>query len=117
MKTYSVLTLQQIIDALRALPNDPKVYGIDGVLHSDRGYYERSASEQVDWPTRAYVLADDLEAQIGKPIHGWKGGEYTVRADLPVYIAEYGKTGPAIGGIEQTTEGRFEFVGIEDTWF
>lgn len=118
MKTYQVLNLQQVIDALRALPDDPFVVGIDGILHSDRGYYERSASSPVDWPTRASDLADTLEQQVGKPTTGWKGGDYSVRLDLPVHVGDYGDTGPAIAGFElNAVTGHYDIVGIEDTWF
>lgn len=118
MKTYRVLTLQQVIEALRALPEAAGVVGIDGGLHSDRGYYERSASSPANWPIGAPELADELQGQVGKPTQGWKGGGYKVRLDLPVHVGDHGDTGPAIAGFERNSEtGYYDIVAIEDTWY
>ncbi len=109
MKIYRELTLSEVIDRLRGLPADARVQGLDGILHSDRGWYDRSATEPnnlAGWG--AQELADVLEKQIGKEIYGWKGGEYYVDAFKPIYVAEYGSTGPAIGG--------FEYDPVEDVW-
>lgn len=117
MKTYQILSLAEVIDLLRSLPEGSTVVGIDGLLHSDRGYYIRSASSPYPWPKDAHDLAKDLQNQIGKPTVGWKGGDFTVSADLPVHVGEYGDTGPAIAGVEKTGENSYEFFGISETWF
>lgn len=118
MKTYEVLSLQNVIDALRALPADAWVVGIDGGLHSDRGYYTHSATNPADYPLRAIDLANAMQEQIGKPTQGWKGGDYTVSLALPVHVGDYGVTGPSIAAFELNSEtGNYEVVAIEDAWF
>lgn len=109
MKIYKEMTLNEVINALRALPEGARVMGLDGPLHSDRGWYDRSATAPIPdavWPAPA--LADVLESQIGNVMRGWKGGEYYVDGNKPVYVADYGTTGPAIGG--------FEYDPIDDIW-
>lgn len=108
MKIYKELDLSEVIEALKAMPEDARVRGLDGTLHSDRGWYDRSATAPSILAWSAHELADLFEAQIGKPIHGWKGGDYYVDSFKPVYVAEYGSTGPAIGG--------FEYDPIDDIW-
>jgi len=70
-------------------------------IGSSRCYYERAA---IDWtakrrnedprnverPTVAGLLAF-LKASIGKPITGYKGGDYVIRADLPLHVDGYGE--------------------------
>ena len=108
MKIYRELDLREVIERLRGLPEDARVQGLDGILHSDRGWYDRSATAPSTEVWDAHTLATVLEDQIGKEIYGWKGGEYYVDAFKPVYVAEYGTTGPAIGG--------FEYDPVDDLW-
>lgn len=101
MTTYKMLNLREVIEALRNLPEGSEVEGLDGDLHSDRGFYERSATAPAPGRRQlAFDLAMKLEEQIGKPTVGWKGGDFTVSEDLPVHVGEYGDTGPSILGFE-----------------
>jgi len=109
MKIYKELTLNEVIETLKNLPEGARVKGLDGTLHSDRGWYDRSATAHMpDAVWEADALAAALESQIGEVMWGWKGGEYYVHGNKPVYVAEYGTTGPAIGG--------FEYDPVEDIW-
>ena len=116
MNIYRTLSLDEIIDELRGLPEGAIIRGIEvGVLHSDRGYYERGAlspSDTMQWD--ASTLADQLEGEKGKTIHGWKGGEYVVQGYLPVAVADYGDTGPYIAGFTPRSDGSYEPVGVYD---
>ena len=48
------------------------------------------------------ILKEALLAH-GKTFEGYKGGEFTMEGDTPVWYSHYGTTGPAIMGI--TDEG------------
>lgn len=120
MNTYSIKSLDDLIAELRSLPEGSQVRGIQsGVIHSDRGYYERNAvvpDENAVFP--AAELADYLEAEIGGPMEGWKGGDYTISGRMPVAYAKYGDTGPYIAGFEQESPGNYSPFGIyEGFWY
>src|SRR5690242_13641828 len=77
-KLYSRMTLSDLIEALGALPDGALVRGITPSVHSYRGYYERNAVSPNSLVRGARELGEYLVGEIGKPIHGWKGGDYTV---------------------------------------
>jgi len=97
--TYNTLTLGQLIEKLRELPPDAGVRGLGAEVDSYRGYYERNAIEPSGETIFAHDLADRYADQIGKPIHGYKGGDYEVSSGENVYLADYGRTGPNICGL------------------
>lgn len=118
MTTYKMLNLNQVIEALFAMPEGSVVIGLDGDLHSDRGYYDRSATAHNSTERDAHELADQLNRQIGKEIHGWKGGDYQVNGNLPLYLAEYGDVGPAIiGFVADPNSGVYEPVLLNESWY
>ncbi len=79
MKTYNQMTLGELIEALDRL-GDAKVRGLGEDIHSDRGFYERNAVDPDGSEIVARDLAHKYRSQIGKPIYGWKGGDYYVNA-------------------------------------
>lgn len=100
-KIYKRMTLRELINALRALPEGAIVTGFDTDIESYRGYYERNAVEPDEGTIiPASLAAYELESQIGNSITGYKGGDYVISADELVYYASYGKTGPSIIGLE-----------------
>lgn len=119
MKSYEIKSLDELIEELRALPEGVNVRGIQsGVIHSDRGYYERNAvvpDENSVIP--ASVLADQLESEIGGPMEGWKGGDYTISGRMPVAYADYGDTGPYIGGFQADSPGVYSPYLIDETFW
>lgn len=120
MNRYGVKSLDDLISELRALPEGSKVRGIQsGIIHSDRGYYERNAvvpDTGAVFP--ADLLADQLDSEIGGPMEGWKGGDYTISGRMPVAYADYGHTGPYIGGFEEQSPGNYSpYLIDEDHWF
>lgn len=102
MKSYRAMTLQDLIDALWALPQTAVVDGLQPSVHSYRGFYEQNAiAYEAGLLTNAHVLAQMLSKEIGSTLHGWKGGEFPCDPAQPVYLAEVGDTGDMIIGIEQ----------------
>lgn len=111
MKVYEALSLGEFIELLESLGNAP-VRGFDGKIHSYRGYYERNATSPAQYMLAADTLANAYRAEIGKPITGWKGGDYTVKASELIYYVHPGDTGAAIAGLERGEDGVYEPIGV-----
>lgn len=114
-KTYKRHTLGELIEALRALPANAMVHGLDLDVDSYRGYYDRNAIAPGP-SVNAHDLADTYTKQIGNLTHGYKGGEYSVKADELVYYASYGDTGPSIIGLEASDDGFYRPVLLAEDW-
>lgn len=114
MKTYRKMTLNDLIEALGALPDDAQVAGFNPEIDSYRGYYERNAVEPSAAVLNAHEVALTLRAQEGKPITGYKGGDYQVNELQGIYLANYGELGPCFCGLEQRRDGVYEPVLIDD---
>ena len=114
MKTYKTLTLGELIPELREIGSG-KVRGLGAVIISYRGYYKRNAILKDDFECTGTELADAYERQIGKPIQGWKGGDYEVSSGENVYLVDSAwDIGPNVCGlIASTGEGCFEPVLVE----
>lgn len=108
MSELSPLTLAQLITSLKQLGDAP-VTGLGDEISSYRGYYERNAvTAGYDRPASELVAA--YESQIGKPIRGYKGGDFTVSENEYVYVSGYGECGPAIVGIFLGSDGKYHPV-------
>ena len=86
------MTLDDLIDALRALNPSARVsYGF-GAPMSYRGDYA-----SVAFAPLADALVSDMlshaESAKGRTFDGYKGGEYLMSGDEDCYIAEYGESG------------------------
>jgi hypothetical protein len=114
-------TLGQLIDALKKQPKDAIVsyefgYFAPTTLASYRGYYEDLAlgyvePEYAKRPTVASLLVE-LEAAVGATFEGWKGGQYRMDRDTPVYVANPGECpGTGIVGVESIDDGHMEGDG------
>ena len=103
---YSQMRLIELIEALEAL-GDAKVTGLDFSIHSDRGFYSRNAVAPTDQVFEATELARLYRDQEGKIMTGWKGGEFPVKLDEYIYVAEYGSMGPAVCGLFERYDGTY----------
>ena len=94
------MTLGELVDALEKRPKKQGVYFdllwlVPTCLDSYRGYYEQLAlGFRVDENPRLTVaeLLKDCEAAIGERFQGWKGGEYMMDRDTPIWVANPGNT-------------------------
>jgi hypothetical protein len=71
--------------------------------HSYRGYYHDLAIEPTDLPIKVFQLNNQLKQILDKELYGYKGGEYLMSADTPVWIAHKGCTGAALVAFDPTT--------------
>lgn len=86
------MTVGEILQLLHAYPEQFETRWSFHGPHSYRGYYDQVAvSVRDDGQTVAEMrrtVADCLDT-----FTGWKGGEFTMDADTPVWVAEPGLTG------------------------
>lgn len=107
------LTLGQLIEKLKKLDPDTfvTVDGIDSEIinpHSYRGYYEDLALETEDGGTTTVKsLLKILEMSLNTTFQGYKGGDYKMSADTPLWLSPYGSaSNVAIMDLLKETSGR-----------
>ncbi len=92
---FSGLRLGQIISALETAEADHSVefdFGgfAPGKINSYRGYYCDLALSFTDERTTVARLLTALKAADGQIFEGYKGGEYIMDLETPVWVANYG---------------------------
>lgn len=111
-----IATLKLALAESEKNSSDPYVYfdfcNAFPLLHvgSSRCYYERPA---VDWdvnrrhtdaknqPPKLADFLSLLEDSIGKPITGYKGGDYTIQERHPLHVDGYGEcTSTVVSGVQ-----------------
>jgi hypothetical protein len=95
------LTLGQLIKRLDRVPGVTKILTADGQgiegLCSYRGYYSDLALNPVGGPVwTADQLLREAKFVINTELTGYKGGEFLMTKDTPLWLARYGGLGPAI---------------------
>lgn len=94
------LTLGGLIEKLEEMPEDAEVANLTNP-HSYRGYYTDLAFEY-DRNTRtvASLLSKCKEDVLGHEFTGYKGGEYMMNEDAPIWVAGYGSCGSRLIDVE-----------------
>lgn len=92
-KQYHV-SLGELITALGKVDPDGEINF--GNPHSYRGYYADLALEPLDELITVKQLIGQLNLVLDKTLEGYKGGDFLMSADTPVWIAHYGCTGKAM---------------------
>lgn len=104
------LTLGQAIDILTKY-NGAAIIRLEdgkglGRPHSFRGYYSDLALEPKDTPGTVAELLSDLTAVHNRELTGYKGGEYLMDSDTPLWVAFYGTSSDiAITGLDLADAG------------
>jgi hypothetical protein len=95
------MTLGKLIKTLEGFdPNSP-VIGLYSP-HSYRGYYSDLAFEELVGGSRpAWELLEECKSILGKTFEGYKGGEFVMDENTPVWIAYYGSTGEKLISIHE----------------
>jgi hypothetical protein len=93
------VTLGKMIDAIKDMPPEtPVVYDVGGAPgrpHSYRGYYSDLSFSPADSATVESLLKH-CRGSLDATFEGYKGGEFVMGADTPLWFAEYGCCGRAI---------------------
>jgi hypothetical protein len=102
------MTLGELIAALEAMPEGAMVANLYGG-DSYRGYYVDFAFARGEGTRPAADLLAECKAAMGQVFEGYKGGDYVMGATTPVWVADYGDTGPKLmaihaGGEIETAE-------------
>ena len=109
------MTLGTLRDALAALPATWWVEGF-GEPHSYRGYYDQIAFAPYDAAEEAVALSVRVAACVGASFTGWKGGDFTMAEETPVWIAHEGSSGDALTGLRIVEgDGDGEMVVLPET--
>ena len=92
------MTLGELITNLEMLSPNLNVKGLSAECDSYRGYYSDLAFE----PGESTVgdLLKVAKDALNKEFTGYKGGEFVMRKNTPVWCASYGCCGLAVMGIE-----------------
>ena len=92
---YNDTRLGELISFLETMDPKAQIKGGFGAPHSDRGSYDELAFD----PKIEATIGDMLfyaKSAVGATYEGWKGGEYTMDLNTPVYIGESGSCGEPI---------------------
>jgi hypothetical protein len=92
LRSESQVTLGKLIDILVQMEPDSVVPNLINP-HSYRGYYSDLAFEQHSGTRTAQELLADCRASMGEVFYGWKGGEFVMGRNTPIWVAERGCTG------------------------
>ncbi len=96
--TSSPNTIGGILAALDMIDGNAPMYMPEIMTY--RGYYDRLGLDITDASLMTVeAVRDSLQTCIGKTFKGYKGGDFTMSADSLVHVADYGKTGEQVHGI------------------
>jgi hypothetical protein len=83
------LTLGKLIDLLQDLPKANCISGL-GELHSYRGYYSDLAFEPTGKMRAVSDLLGECKAAMGEVFVGYKGGDFVMGRNTPLWVSGYG---------------------------
>ena len=97
-RATSQMTLGRLIKELSAVDPDREITGL-GALNSYRGYY-CDLSFEPSGPRKVSDLLKECEDAMGQIFHGYKGGDYMMGANTPLWTADYGRCGDKIMSLD-----------------
>lgn len=109
-RASSQMTLGKFIDRLQSIPHDTPVN--IGNPHSYRGFYEDLAFESQ--PGRAGAVLELCRRAMGEVFTGYKGGDYQMGRNSPVWVATRGSTNGAKKIISINDDGTIELSGSDE---
>jgi len=102
-RAQTQMTLGSLIKALEGIDPERKIVGLGRPI-SYRGYYSDLAFKPSD---KVRAVADVLKAArdcMGEMFEGYKGGDFVMGVDTPIWSADYGDCGPRIMGLRTDTD-------------
>jgi len=97
-RSTTQMNLGKLIDRLEQLPQGLEMEAITSA-YSYRGYYCDLAFEPADGKMMVKDVLTLAKAALGEVFTGYKGGDYMMDADTPVWLSNYGECGKKIMGI------------------
>jgi len=92
------MTLGELIDRLEEMDPTVMIKGF-GEPHSYRGYYVDLAFETMPDPIRVIDALLMCRDAMGREFEGYKGGDFVMGCNTPLWIAAYGCCGTRIMAI------------------
>ena len=112
-RSQSQVTLGKLIEALESLDRDRLIRGIVEP-HSYRGYYSDLAFEPTeDTQTVENALRIAKEC-LGEKFVGYKGGDFYMTKNTPLWIAHYGCTANRLMGLDTTGDVIILITALEE---
>ena len=103
----SHMTLGQLSRAIKQTPEEYKI--CIGSPHSYRGHYNHIALEPLETDCTVGELDKALDKALsGRVFQGYKGGDYVMSDDTPVWVAKYGEPGDVLTGLHVREDGVVE---------
>lgn len=103
----AIKTLGEIAPSTSATLN---IVGTPGRVRSYRGYYSDLAFEQELKPVTVGEVLADLKAALGKTFEGYKGGDFLMGENTPLWVSSWGSSsGLAVVDL-LVIEGRAVFI-------
>ncbi len=112
-RAQTQMTLGQLIDQLETLDGDRKIDGF-GDPASYRGYYSDLSFESGEAQTVSSLLNVCQTKIMGRSFTGYKGGEFIMSQNTPVWFAAYGCTGPRLMSLDTTADTVVGVIAYED---
>jgi len=97
-RASSQMTLGKLIERIESLPDHTMLEM--SCPHSYRGYYQDLAFERPNHPLSKREVLALCKGAMGEVFHGYKGGEYQMGRNTPVWIAAHGCCGMKLVGIK-----------------
>lgn len=109
-RSQSQMTLGKLIARLKELPQEMKVPGLSAP-HSYRGYYNDLAFTIPNDPASIGEILATAKGCMGEVFTGYKGGDFQMGRNTPIWLSNYGCCGQKIMGI--TDDGKLE-LAVDD---
>ncbi len=93
-RSKTQMTLGSLIERLSAMGSDTRI-GISAA-HSYRGYYSDLAFEFTEQPIPVSEALEMVQRCMGEVFKGYKGGDFQMGRNTPVWLAYYGSCGQKI---------------------
>ena len=89
-RSKTQMTLGELISVLAGLITTQKIHGLADELDSYRGYYSDLAIYPSDGECTVGELLSRCREAMGGCFDGYKGGDYYMTANTPIWISSYG---------------------------
>ena len=104
-RSQTQMTLGKLIDQLSSMRDKDYIQGF-GSPHSYRGYYSDLAFEPSDNEISVFSALEICKSAMGEVFEGYKGCEFQMGRNTPIWMANYGRTGMKIVSLSE--DGKFE---------
>jgi len=99
-RSESQMTIGKLIQKLKSMDKNMMIQNVSEP-HSYRGYYSDLAFESLTGEkSKVSEFLKMLEDSLGEIFTGYKGGDYLMEEDTPVWVAEYGSCVKKLIGIK-----------------